>query len=276
MTLKFVRTKTAAAAITAACVMLSSTAFAGTLNLNGSTTVLPIMQQVTEAFSQQNKDVTVTISGTGSGNGIKALRDGTTDIAMSSRDLKEKEAADFKVHGINPVKITIAHDAIIPVVNPKNTVGALTKDQIREIFAGNVKNWKEVGGADAPIVVVGRDSSSGTFECWQELVMGKVRVSARALLQNSNGGVVQAVAGNPNAVGYIGVGYLGAQVKGVTVNGVKPSAENAKNKTWPISRDLFLFTAKAPAGDAKKLIDYTLSSQGQAYVAKSGYVPLAK
>ncbi|MCI6530314.1 MAG: PstS family phosphate ABC transporter substrate-binding protein [Mesosutterella sp.] len=276
MTLKFLRSKAAVAALLAASVMFSSSAFAGTLNLNGSTTVLPIMQQVTEAFHKQHRDITVTISGTGSGNGIKALRDGTTDIAMSSRDMKEKEVADFGAHGIKPVKITIAHDAIIPVVNPKNKVAGLSKDQIREIFAGNVKNWKEVGGSDAPIVVVGRDSSSGTFECWQELVMGKTRVSQRALLQSSNGGVVQAVAGNPNAIGYIGVGYLGKQVKGLSVNGVKPSAEAARKKTWPIARDLFLFTAKAPAGDAKKLIDYTLSRSGQQYVAKAGYVPLGK
>jgi phosphate transport system substrate-binding protein len=264
------------AAIPAACLMFSVTAFAGTVNLNGSTTVLPVMQEVTQSFSSEHKDIKVSISGTGSGNGIKALRDGMTDIAMSSRDLKAKETEDFKKHGISPVKFTIAHDAIIPVVNPKNTVSALTKEQLRDIYAGNIKNWKEIGGANAPIVVVGRDSSSGTFECWQEIVMGKTHVSPRALLQSSNGAVVQTVAGNPNAVGYIGVGYLDKQVKGLSVNGVKPGVETAKNKTWPIARDLFLFTAKAPQGDAKTLIDYTLSDKGQKAVEKAGFVPLAR
>ena len=167
-----------AASVLAAC---GTTFAAGTVNLNGSTTVLPVMQQVSEAFMQKNPGVVVTISGTGSGNGIKALRDKMTDVAMSSRDLKDKE--DFEAHGINPVKIPVALDAIIPVVSPKNAVASLTMEQLRDLFAGKIKNWKELGGADAPVVVVGRDSSSGTFESWQELVMGKTRVSQRALLQ---------------------------------------------------------------------------------------------
>ena len=266
--------KSSAAVI--AAFAIAGTAYAGSVSLNGSTTVLPVMQQVSEAFMQQHKDITVTISGTGSGNGIKALRDSMTDVAMSSRGLKAKEVADFEKHGIKPVRITVALDAIIPVVSPKNSVTKLTLEQVRDIYAGTIRNWKEVGGADSPIVVVGRDSSSGTFECWQELVMGTTRVSPRALLQSSNGGVVQAVTSNANAIGYIGVGYLDKQVKGIEVNGVKPSAETAKDRTWPISRDLYLFTAKAPEGDVKTLIDYTLSAEGQTFVQKSGFVPLTK
>lgn len=138
------------------------------------------------SLQQKNPGVVVTISGTGSGNGIKALRDKMTDVAMSSRDLKDKEKKDFEAHGINPVKIPVALDAIIPVVSPKNAVASLTMEQLRDLFAGKIKNWKELGGADAPVVVVGRDSSSGTFESWQELVMGKTRVSQRALLQSSS------------------------------------------------------------------------------------------
>ena len=205
----------------------------------------------------------MTISGTGSGNGIKALRDKMTDVAMSSRDLKDKEKKDFEAHGINPVKIPVALDAIIPVVSPKNAVASLTMEQLRDLFAGKIKNWKELGGADAPVVVVGRDSSSGTFESWQ-----------RALLQSSSGGVVQAVAGNPNAIGYIGVGYLDSQIKGLVVNGVQPGAKTAQDGTWPISRELYLFTSGQPQGDAKKLVDYTLSAEGQQFVSKSGFVPL--
>lgn len=139
-----------AASALAAC----GTSFAaGTVNLNGSTTVLPVMQQVSEAFMQKNPGVVVTISGTGSGNGIKALRDKMTDVAMSSRDLKDKEKKDFEAHGINPVKIPVALDAIIPVVSPKNAVASLTMEQLRDLFAGKIKNWKELGGADAPVVV---------------------------------------------------------------------------------------------------------------------------
>ncbi len=267
--------KMAAAAAAMAFAACAAAAHAETVDVNGSTTVLPAMQLVAESFMKVNPNIAVTISGTGSGNGIKALRDKTTDIAMSSRDLKDKEVKDFESHGMQPVKFTVAHDAIIPVVNPKNKVQGLTKAQLRDVFAGKIRDWKDVGGDAAPIVVIGRDSSSGTFECFQELVMGKDRVSARALLQASNGGVVQAVTANPNAIGYVGIGYLEAGAKGISVDGVAPTEENAKAKKWPISRDLYLFTIGQPQGGAKALIDYMLGKDGQAAVQKSGYLPVA-
>lgn len=254
--------------------MMGSAWAAGTVTVNGSTTVLPAMQQVAEAFMAQHKDVTVTISGTGSGNGIKALRDKMADIAMASRDVKAKEAKDFEAHGMKPVRFTVAYDAIVPVINKENGVENLTMEQLRDIYAGKIKSWKEVGGADKPIVVIGRDSSSGTFECWQELVMGKTRVSPRALLQSSSGGVVQAVTSNPNAIGYVGIGYLDNQTKALKINAVEATMDTAKAKTWPISRDLFLFTAGEAQGDAKALIDFMLSKDGQVLVQKSGFVPL--
>ena len=159
-------------------------------------------------------------------------------------------------------------------MNPKNAVKSLTMEQLRDVFAGKITDWKELGGTASPIVVIGRDSSSGTYESFQELVMGKTRVSKRALLQASNGGVVQAVAGNPNAIGYVGIGYLDRQTHGLTVNGVQPSFETAQNKTWPISRDLYLFTAGEASGAAKKLIDYMCGADGQKLVRESGFVPI--
>ena len=176
---------------------------------------------------------------------------------------------------IKTVRYTVAHDAIIPVVNPNNAVKGLTMAQLKDIFAGKIRSWDEVGGAKAPIVVVGRDSSSGTFECFQELVMGKTRVSPRALIQASNGGVVQAIAQNPNAIGYIGVGYMDKQTHPLTMNNVKPGIESAKDKTWPIARDLYLFTADNVKAEAKKLIDFMLSAEGQKDVEKAGFVPVA-
>ena len=247
---------------------------ADTVTVNGSTTVLPAMQLVAEGFMKANPDVTVTISGTGSGNGIKALRDGMTDVAMSSRDLKTKESQDFEAHQKKVTRYTVAHDAIIPVVNPKNAVKGLTMAQLKDIFAGKVKSWDEVGGAKAPIVVVGRDSSSGTFECFQELVMGKTRVSPRALIQASNGGVVQAVSQNPNAIGYIGVGYMSQETHALDINNVKPGMASAKDKTWPIARDLFLFTAGDVKANAANLIKFMLSAEGQKDVQKAGFVPV--
>ena len=235
---------------------------AETVTVNGSTTVLPAMQLTAEGFMKANPNITVTISGTGSGNGIKALRDGMTDVAIAD-------------HNIKTVRYTVAHDAIIPVVNPNNAVKGLTMAQLKDIFAGKIRSWDEVGGAKAPIVVVGRDSSSGTFECFQELVMGKTRVSPRALIQASNGGVVQAIAQNPNAIGYIGVGYMDKQTHPLTMNNVKPGIESAKDKTWPIARDLYLFTADNVKAEAKKLIDFMLSAEGQKDVEKAGFVPVA-
>ena len=218
---------------------------ADTVTVNGSTTVLPAMQLVAEGFMKANPGVTVTISGTGSGNGIKALRDGMTDVAMSSRDLKAKEAQDFESHSKKVTRYTVAHDAIIPVVNPKNGVKGLTMAQLKDIFAGKVKSWDEVGGAKAPIVVVGRDSSSGTFECFQELV-----------------------------IGYIGVGYMDKETHALEVNNVKPGMQSAKDKTWPIARDLYLFTAGDVKASAANLIKFMLSAEGQKDVQKAGFVPV--
>ena len=263
------------AALGALCAMAGvvGAAQAETVTVNGSTTVLPAMQLVAEGFMKANPNVTITISGTGSGNGIKALMDNTTDIAMSSRDLKKKEADDLAKAGHKPVRFTVAYDAIIPVVNNKNAVKELTIEQLRDIYAGKIRDWKEVGGAAAPIVVIGRDTSSGTFECFQELVMGKTRVSPRALLQSSSGGVVQAVAGNPNAIGYIGIGYMDKQTKPLEIDGKVASMASAKDRSWPIARDLYLFTVTESA-DAKKLLDYALSAEGQKFVEKSGFVPV--
>ena len=150
------------AALGALCAMAGvvGAAQAETVTVNGSTTVLPAMQLVAEGFMKANPNVTITISGTGSGNGIKALMDNTTDIAMSSRDLKKKEADDLAKAGHKPVRFTVAYDAIIPVVNNKNAVKELTIEQLRDIYAGKIRDWKEVGGAAAPIVVIGRDTSS--------------------------------------------------------------------------------------------------------------------
>lgn len=254
---------------------MTATAYAGTVTVNGSTTVLPAMQQVTESFMAAHPDVTVTISGSGSGNGIKALRDKMTDIAMSSRDLKSKEVKDFESHGMKTTRYTVAHDAIIPVVHNNNAVKGLTMAQLRDVFAGKIKNWKEIGGKDGKIVVISRDTSSGTFECWNELIMHKTRVMPAALMQASNGAVVQAVAKNPNAIGYIGLGYMDKTVHGMTVDGVHATPENAVSRTWPISRELLLYTNGQPQGNVKMFMDYMLDpTKGQKDVVAAGYVPM--
>ena len=173
------------------CLLPAQAKAADEIVVNGSTTVLPIMQKVSEAYMAANPNVQIALSGGGSGNGIKALLDGLANIAMSSRDIKgsEKELAAKK--GINPVRTAVAVDALVPVVNPKNPINELSLDQLKDIYTGKITNWKELGGADANIVVVSRDTSSGTYETWEEMVMKKAKVMPKALLQASNGAVEQ-------------------------------------------------------------------------------------
>ena len=172
--------------LTAAMVAAAATSFAGDLVINGSTTVLPVVQKATEAFAKTNPDVHIALSGGGSGNGVKALIDGLTNIAMSSRDIKASEVKLAEQRGVKPYRTAVAVDAIVPVVNNANTVKDLTQEQLKAVFEGKIRNWKEVGGKDAPIVVVSRDSSSGTFETWESLVMNTApppKPSVRGLLQ---------------------------------------------------------------------------------------------
>jgi phosphate transport system substrate-binding protein len=178
------------------------------LIISGSTTVLPVMQKAGEAFMAAHPNINLAISGGGSGNGIKALNEGLCDIAMSSRDIKDSEVEQGQAKGVTPVRTSVAVDALVPVVHPDNPIGELSSEQLRDIYAGKVKNWKDLGGRDEAIVVVSRDTSSGTYETWVEMIMKSEKVAPSALLQASNGAVVQAVAKNRRAIGYIGFGYL--------------------------------------------------------------------
>ena len=260
--------------LAAAMAAVAAGSWAGDLMLNGSTTVLPVAQKATEVFAKTNPEAHIALSGGGSGNGVKALIDGLTNIAMSSRDIKSSEVKLAEQRGVNPFRTAVAVDAIVPVVNNANTVKDLTQDQLKAVFEGKIRNWKDVGGKDAPIVVVSRDSSSGTFETWESLVMKGARITPRALLQTSNGTVVQTVSKNVNAIGYIGIGYLDNQTKALTLGGKKATAETAKSKQWPLSRELYFFTNGQPAGDAKAFTDFVTSAAGQKIVQETGFVPL--
>jgi phosphate transport system substrate-binding protein len=258
----------------AACLLLAATAFAETgIKVDGSTTVLPIMQKVVEAYMKAHPDVKISVSGGGSGNGIKALIDGATDIAMASRAMEAKEIDLAKTKNIAPNQIVCAIDAIVPVVHPSNKLTDITLAQLKDLYTGKTTSWKDLGG-EGPVVVISRDTSSGTYETWEGLVMKKERVFPGALMQASSGAVVQAVSKNKNAIGYVGIGYLDASTKGLKVEGIEPTAENAKSKKFPISRDLYLYTNGAPAGAVKGLVDFILSAEGQKLVKEAGFVPL--
>lgn len=266
----------------AAVLMLafSVSAFAGSIQVKGSTTVLPLMQKCAEAFMKANPGVSISISGGGSSNGAKALIDGTTDIGMMSRDMEAKEIQRATDNGRKPVQFIVSYDCIVPVVHPGNPVKNLTKKQLLGIYTGKITNWKQVGGNNAKIVVISRDTSSGTYDCWKHKVMRadgkKNRVFPGALLQASNGAVAQAVAKNKLAIGYVGLGYLNSELQGVSVDGVAASAETCLNHTYPISRGLNLYTPGQPYGETKALIDFILSPAGQKLSVEVGYVPLQK
>ncbi len=257
-----------------ATVFTANQVLAGDISINGSTTVLPIAQKVAESFMKEHPDVKISISGGGSGNGIKALIDKTTDIADSSRQIKPEELEQAKAKGANPVEFEVAYDCIVPVVHPSNPLKNITLDQLKGLYKGEIKNWKEIGGEDKPVVIISRDTSSGTYEVWEEKVMKKERVFPGALLQASNGAVAQAISKNPNAIGYIGVGYVDKSTKALSVNGVTGSKETALNKTYPISRALYMYTPDKAAGDVKNFLDYVLSAKGQKLVEEEGFIPL--
>ena len=250
-------------------------AFAENIVIKGSTTVLPIAQVALEAYMKANPGAKISLSGGGSGEGIKALIDGSTDIANSSREIKSAEVELAKSKGVEPKEIAVAIDAIVPIVNPKNRVKDLTIDQLSQIYQGKITNWKEVGGDDLQIVVISRDSSSGTFEAWVEMVLNKAKVTPKAQMQASNGAIVQAISKNKYAIGYIGFGYINKTVKPLTVNGVAASAKTALSKEFPVSRFLYMYTNGEPKGETAKFIKFVLSSEGQKLVAKEGFVPLA-
>ncbi len=248
---------------------------AGNIVIKGSTTVLPIAQKVAEAYMKENPEVSISLSGGGSGNGIKAIIDGTTDIADSSRFIKGKEVKLAVEKGVYPVPFRVAYDCIVPVVHPSNPIKDISMDQLKAMYKGEIKNWKDVGGIDKKVVVISRDTSSGTYEVWNKKVMKKDRVYPGALLQASNGAVAQAVAKNKYAIGYIGLGYLNKDVKALSISGIVGSEETTLDGTFPISRPLFMFTQGWPEGETVKFLNYVLHpAKGQKLVGEAGYVPL--
>lgn len=252
----------------------SATGGIQSLTVTGSTTVLPIAQGAAEAYMDAHSDADIKVSGGGSGVGIQAIGEGTAGIGMSSRDLKAEETAKYP----NLQVTRIADDGIAVIVNPANTVNALTLEQVREIYQATITNWKEVGGPDQAIVIIGRDSASGTRSFFTEKVLENGNAAPTMLEKNSNGAVAQTIAQTPGAIGYVSIGYLDGSVKGldILVNGnpVKPTVENVKSGQYPISRPLIMITEGAPQGLAKSYLDFIASPAGQEIVAKEGYVTL--
>jgi len=244
------------------------------LRVEGSTTVLPIAQLAAEEFMNANPDVTISIQGGGSGVGIASLMDKTCDIANASRAMKDDEIKDAVAKGVNPVAHIVAMDGIAIILYPSNKVSNLTIEQIRKIYTGKISNWKEVGGEDKKIVVLSRDSASGTFEAFAKLALNGEKVRKDALMNASNKAIATTVENTPAAIGYVGVGYITKKVKAITVENVTCTKKNILTKTYPLSRPLFMYTNGKPKGAVKEFIDFILSAEGQELVETVGYVGL--
>lgn len=245
---------------------------AKTITIKGSTTVLPIAQSCAEAFMNKHGDVNISVQGGGSGVGIASIIDGTADIGDSSRPIKDKEKATAQEKGVNVYENVVAADGIAVIVHPSNPVNAITQEQIKKIFTGKISNWKDVGGKNARIVIISRDSASGTFEAFNELALDKEKVRPDALLNASNQAVATTVSNTPGAIGYIGLGYLSSSVKAVTVNGVEATKPNVVDGSYPLARNLYMYTNGAPKGVLKDFIDFIMSPEGQKLVDKAGFV----
>ena len=254
--------------------MLGGLAFAEDLRIDGSTTVLPIAQRAAEEFMKKHPDVKVFVTGSGSGTGLKALIDGTTHIATSSREAKSKEVDAGKAKGITVTGHKVALDGIIAIVHPSMKMDNISMQQLRDIYNGKIKSWSEIGGPNRPIAAVSRDTSSGTYEVWEEKVLKKDPVRADALLVASNGQMVQTVAKNPYAIGYIGIGYMDKSVKVLKVEGKTATESSVRDGSWPIARGLYMYTNGNPSGVIAKFISFQLSKEGQDIVNKVKYVSL--
>nr|WP_244156327.1 PstS family phosphate ABC transporter substrate-binding protein [Desulfonatronospira thiodismutans] len=247
---------------------------AGEIKINGSTTVLPVSQVVSEAFMEDNPGFNFSISGGGSGNGIAALIDGTTDIAQTSRWIRDSEVERAVENGIYPVPFVIAYDSIIPVVHPDNPVDELSLEELRKIYNGDITNWSEVGGTDRDITIISRDSDSGTYVVWSDEVLKGDRLTPRAQMLASNGAIVQTVQDNRHAIGYIGLGYLTDRLKSVKVDGVMPTSTTTASGEYPVSRSLWLITNNWPSGDVLRFINYIQHPDNAELIEEGGYVPI--
>ena len=245
-----------------------------TIIIKGSTTVLPVAQAAAEVFMEKNPGVKISVQGGGSGVGIASLLDKTTDIADSSRKIKPEEIEKARAGGVNPNEIAIAIDGIAVIVHPTNDVKALTKTQIRDIFTGRITNWSAVGGKNAKIVAVNRDTSSGTFEAFETLALNHEKVRPDALTTASNQAVAQTVAQTPNAIGYVGHGFLSPKVKAVTVDKIECTKQTIQSEKYPLSRYLYVYTNGKPAGNVQRFVDFLLSPEGQKLVVNEGFVEI--
>lgn len=250
------------------------------LTIKGSDTMVHLVTAWAEAYMKDHPDAQISVTGGGSGTGIAGMINGTTEVCMASRTMKQKEKDLAGKQGITPVEHVVARDGLAVVIHTDNALDALTLDQLRQVFNGTLENWSQVGGADAPIKVLSRESSSGTYVFFNEHVLKKDDYSAKARLMPSTAAIIQATAQDAGSIGYVGLGYVNDTVKVVKVKtdgdapAVAPSLGTVLDGSYPISRPLHLYTQGEPTGLAKAFVDFCFSEAGQKIVTESGYIPV--
>lgn len=249
------------------------------VQIKGSDTILNASQAIVEEYMKTNKKARIAVTGGGSGVGIASLINKTADTAMASRNIKSSEVEALKNKGINVEEVVLGYDGITVIINHDNHIKNLDKKTLAGIFAGEITNWKELGGDDAKIVVLSRDSSSGTHAYFKEEILrggdskNVVEYGQDTLYMPSNQAILQEVAKSKYAIGYIGMGYMNDTVDSLAVDGVKPTFETVADKTYPIAREVFWYVDSARDGVTKEVVDFAVSSKGQEIVKEEGFVP---
>jgi len=249
------------------------------IRITGSDTMVILGQAWAERYMELKPEKRVSVSGGGSGVGITAIIEGTTDITQASRDMKASEIEQANAKGVNPVKTIVAYDGIAIIVNPSNPINQLTMDQLGKIFNGEIKNWKEVGGSDLPIGIYSRESSSGTYDFMKQNVLNNADFAKNAKYSSGNAAIVESISQDKTSIGYVGVAYAKQRsdvkilkvAKDANSTGYLPTKETVMGGTYPISRSLNFYTNGEPAGEIKEFIDFVLGEEGKKIVEETGY-----
>lgn len=251
------------------------TGVAGGVTVEGSDTLVKMSASWAEEVTTEHPDLMVSVKGGGSGVGIAALVNGTVDFANASREIKDSEVDEIKATGKEVTEHEVAKDGIAVIVNPNNAVKGLTEQQLQDIYMGKITNWKDVGGADKAIVVVSRDSASGTYEFFKEAIVGKDNeMLPAAILLASNQAILDEVGKNDAAIGYCGVGYANDTIKIVELDGVAASVASVMDGTYGLSRGLYMYSAGDLTPAMQAFLDFVMSPAGQKIVEDEGFVPV--
>jgi len=256
--------------------VLGLSSYAQELRIEGSTTVGPIADAFADHLKTLETNLKVTVNKTGSGNGAAALIDGRCDIAAMSRFMKPEEFKKAADKGVMPVAHLVAMDGICIIVHPSNPISRLTVSQVCDIYLGKIKNWRQIGGPDMPIVAISRDTSSGTYETFHELVMKKQDMASNIEYVNANPQAHARVSTTPGAIAYVGLGFADDKVKTVEIDGIRPSRQTIASGVYPLARPLFFFTNGFPqlGSMVYRFVTLYLTEKGQELIEAKGFVPV--